>query len=91
VNAVLHWVGVLLYLYGLVLLARFVMELVTAYTRYRPSGSAAVAFEFVYSVTDPPLRALRRVIPPLPIGSVNLDLSFIVLVIAIQIVAGLLI
>jgi YggT family protein len=42
-------------------------------------------FEATYSVTDPPLKALRRVIPPLRIGSVALDLGFLVLIIAVQI------
>ena len=41
--------------------------------------------EVTYSVTDPPLKALRRVIPPLRIGGIALDLSFLVLFIAVQI------
>jgi YggT family protein len=60
---------------------------VLAFTQYRPSGSAAVAFEFVYSATDPPLRFLHRFIPDLRLGQVALDISFLVLIIGIQIVA----
>ncbi len=41
-----------------------------------------VALEGVYSTTDPPIKALRRVIPPLRIGSVSLDLSFLIVMIA---------
>ena len=41
--------------------------------------------EFVYSITDPPLRALRRVIPPLRLGSVSLDLAFLILILGVQI------
>ena len=48
---------------------------------WRPSGLVAAALELAYSATDPPLRALRRVLPPLRLGSVALDLAFIVLVI----------
>ena len=48
---------------------------------WRPSGFVAAALEVAYSATDPPLRALRRVLPPLRLGSVALDLAFIVLVI----------
>ena len=32
-------------------------------------------------ITDPPIRALRRVIPPLRLGSVALDLSFLIVMI----------
>jgi YggT family protein len=39
----------------------------------------------IYTLTDPPLKALRRVIPPVRIGSVSLDLSFLVLVVLVQI------
>ena len=48
---------------------------------WRPSGLVAASLEVAYSATDPPLRALRRVLPPLRLGSVALDLAFIVLVI----------
>jgi YggT family protein len=37
--------------------------------------------EVVWSVTDPPLKALRRVIPPLRLGTVSLDLSSLVLLV----------
>lgn len=86
-DLVLHWIGVALYLYSLVFFARFIMSMVLAFSEYRPSGAAAVAFEFVYSVTDPPLRLLHRFIPDLTVGRVALDISFIVLVFGMQIVA----
>jgi YggT family protein len=41
-----------------------------------------VLLEIVYSITDPPIRALRRVIPPLRIGSIALDLSFLIVIIS---------
>ena len=88
---VLYWIGVLLSIYSFVLFARVIMGLVLSFTQYRPTGAAAVAFEFVYTVTDPPLRFLRRFIPDLRLGSVSLDLSFLVLVIGIRILAGQLI
>ena len=44
-----------------------------------------VVAEAIYTATDPPLRALRKVIPPLRLGSISLDLSFLVLVIVIQV------
>ena len=45
----------------------------------------AIALELTYTVTDPPLKALRRVIPPLRLGSVQLDLGFLVLFFVVQI------
>jgi YggT family protein len=64
----------------LLLIFRMVMEYVFMLARsYRPAGPVAIALELCYSVTDPPLKALRRVLPPLRIGNVALDLGFIVL------------
>jgi YggT family protein len=75
------YVALLIFLY--VLLARFVLGMVMSIgRRWRPGGGAAAAMELVWSVTDPPLKALRRVIPPLRLGGISLDLaSIIVLVI----------
>jgi YggT family protein len=62
------------------LLVRLVMDYVMMFARnFRPSGAVAAVLELAYSVTDPPLRALRRVIPPLRLGNFSVDLSFIVL------------
>jgi YggT family protein len=49
--------------------------------RWRRGRGAAAALEIVWSVTDPPLKALRRVIPPLRLGTVSLDLSSLVLLV----------
>jgi YggT family protein len=65
------------------LLVRLVMDYVMMFARnFRPSGALAAVLEVAYSVTDPPLRALRRVIPPLRLGNFSVDLSFIVLFIS---------
>jgi YggT family protein len=87
VNDVLYYLGLVLYLYSIVLFVRAIMSWALALTQYRPSGAAAVAFEFVYSVTDPPLRLLRRWIPPLNMGRVSFDASFIVLALGLWIVS----
>ncbi len=87
-NEVLYWIGFLLYLYVFVMYARMIMGLVLAFSRYRPSGAAAVAFEFVYTVTDPPLKLLRRFIPDLRMGNFAFDISFLVLIIVVQILAS---
>ncbi|MGO1685705.1 MAG: YggT family protein [Brachybacterium sp.] len=72
--------AVLLYL--LLLISRLVLEWIQSYAReYRPSGLVLVLFEVVYTLTDPPVLALRRLIPPLRIGAVALDLSLMILLV----------
>ena len=72
----------LLYLFLLVLLTRFIMGYVLQFgRRWQPGRGAAATMEVVWSVTDPPLKALRRVIPPLRLGTVSLDLSSLVLLV----------
>ncbi len=79
-------IATVLWLYFVVLLARFVIELVQMLSRdWEPKGAVLIVAEAIYSVTDPPLKALRKVIPQLRLGGVALDLSFLVLVIALQI------
>jgi YggT family protein len=64
----------------LILLVRLVLDWVQFFARdWKPSGIALVIAEVTYSVTDPPLKALRRILPPITIGSVRLDLAFMVL------------
>ncbi len=46
---------------------------------WMPSGRSAIAVESVYTATDPPVKALRRLIPMVRIGGVALDLSLIIL------------
>lgn len=71
-----------LYVFLLVLLARFVLGAVLQYgRRWQPGRGASAGLESVWSVTDPPLKALRRVIPPLRIGTVSIDLASLVLLV----------
>ena len=68
------------------LIVRLVFDWVQMFAReWRPRGMALVAAHAVYSITDPPLKVLRRVIPPLRLGGVSLDLGFLVLFIALSI------
>ena len=85
-NTIRGLLGLLLYLYLLVLFARLILSWVQVFSReWRPKGPVLVLAEGVYTLTDPPLRALRRVLPPLRIGGVALDLGFFVLVLVIYI------
>lgn len=75
-----------LWLFFILLIARLVLDYVQMFARsWRPRGPLLVVAEVVYTVTDPPLKALRKVIPPLKLGSVSLDLSFLVLVVLVNI------
>jgi YggT family protein len=75
-----------LWLFLILLIARLVLDYVQMFARsWRPSGPLLVVAELIYTVTDPPLRALRKVIPPLKIGSVSIDLSFLVLFVLVNI------
>ena len=81
-------------LYFFVLIARLVFDWVQVFARdWRPKGPILVLANGVYAATDPPLRALRRVIPPLRLGGVALDLAFLVLILLVgmaqQLVRGL--
>lgn len=80
--SVLQVIFVLLYLFVLVLFARFVLSWVLSFgRRWQPGRGAAASMEILWTVTDPPLKALRRVIPPLRIGTVSVDLAAIVLLV----------
>ncbi len=62
---------------------RFIVDWVQVFARgWSPRGVLLVVLEAVYSVTDPPIKALRRVIPPLRIGNFALDLSFLIVIVA---------
>lgn len=68
----------------LVLIARFILDWVQLLARsWHPRGPVLVLCEAIYSATDPPLRAVRRVIPPMRMGTMALDLSPMVLLIGL--------
>ena len=80
----------ILLVFLVLLFARFVVDWVMVLARsWRPSGLVAAGLEVVYATTDPPLKAIRKVIPPLNLGSIRLDLAFMVLLIAVYILRGI--
>ena len=90
-DVVRHSVATLLDLYFVVLIARLVFDWIQLFAReWRPKGPILVVAEFVYTLTDPPLKAIRKVVPPLRLGGIALDLAFIILALAVQVVANLL-
>jgi YggT family protein len=75
-----------LWLYWLVLIGRLVFDFVQVFARsWQPRGFLLLIAELIYTLTDPPIRLLRRVIPPVRIGQVQFDLAFLVLLIGLQI------
>ena len=72
--------------YLVLLIARMIFGWVQVYARsWSPTGILLVVAEGVYSATDPPLRFLRRYIPTLRLGSVALDLSFMLLFLVVYV------
>jgi YggT family protein len=72
--------------YWLLLLARIVIDTTRSFARsWWPTGATAVGVEVVYSTTDPPIKALRKLVPPLRLGAVSLDLSVLILLLVLYI------
>ena len=81
---------VLLWIFLVLLFVRLVVDWVQFFARsWEPSGILLVVLEGVYTATDPPLKALRRVIPPLRLGGFALDLSFLLLIVIIYVLQAL--
>ncbi len=79
------------FIFFVVLIGRLVLDWVQVFAReWRPRGVLLVVAEAIYSITDPPLKALRRVVPPLQLGSIRLDLAFLILFFATSILTSIL-
>jgi YggT family protein len=73
-------------IYLVILIGRMIFGWVQVFARdWRPTGIVLVLAEAIFTVTDPPLKFLRRFIPQLRLGMVALDLSFMVLFIVVLI------
>ena len=74
-------------IYLVILIGRMIFGWVQSFARdWRPTGFLLVLAEGIFTATDPPLKFLRRFIPPLRLGMVVLDLSFMVLFILVLII-----
>ena len=79
----------ILQLFLFALLGRLILDYIRMFARnWRPSGIALYFVEAVYAITDQPMRFVGRFIPPLRLGAVSLDMSFIVLFFGIQLLMG---
>jgi YggT family protein len=75
----------LLSLFKIALFLRIIIDYILIFARsWRPNAFVRMIFEVVYTITDKPMSFVRRFIPPLRLGGVSLDLSFIVLLIALD-------
>ncbi len=73
-----------LQIYFYVLMVRFVVDLIMSVNRaWRPPGILLPVLDFVYTITDPPLKFVRRFVPPVRLGPVALDLAFTIVLIAV--------
>jgi YggT family protein len=82
IGSILH---LILQLFLFALLGRLILDYVRMFKpAWRPSGPILFLVEAIYAITDRPMNFVRRFIPPLRLGGVSLDLSFIVLFFAIQ-------
>jgi YggT family protein len=75
----------LLTFFKLVLFARLIIDYVRMFARnWRPNSFLIAIFETIYAITDPAMKFVGRYVPPLQLGGVSLNLSFIVILLAIQ-------
>ena len=88
---VLHLLGFILWLYLLILVLRMVLQWVQVFARnWRPKGAALVVAEVVYTLTDPPLKLIRRVLPPLRLGAMAFDLGFMIVFLVVMFASAVL-
>jgi len=82
VSLIASIIYLILWLFIAVLFVRFIVDWVQVFARsWTPKGPALVLLEVVYSITDPPILFFRKFIPPLRLGSVALDLSFLLVMV----------
>ncbi|MFC9895537.1 YggT family protein [Nocardia sp. NPDC127579] len=73
-----------LFLFWLLLISRVIVEVIRSFARdWRPTGVVVVLLEVIFTVTDPPVKLLRRLIPTVSLGGIRLDLSIMVLLFAV--------
>ncbi|MEI6406158.1 MAG: YggT family protein [Actinomycetes bacterium] len=78
----------LVQLFLLALFGRLILDYIRMFSRnWRPRGIVLAIVELLFAVTDPPLKFVRKFVPPLRLGAVNLDLSFIVVFFAVQLLS----
>ena len=78
---VLYW---LLQAYFFALIGRFIVDLVLSINRgWRPRGALVLLVESIYTITDPPLKLIRKIVPPVRVGAIQLDFGWTLLLLAV--------
>ena len=86
-GSIIQWV---LWIFLLILFARMILSWVPVLVRdWEPKGPMLVFAEIIYSITDPPLKLIRKVLRPVRVGNMMLDLAFIGLAIMVSILMQL--
>jgi YggT family protein len=86
---IIYWA---LNLFLITLIGRLILDYVRIFSpNWRPRGIILALAELIYSITDRPLRFVRQFVPPLRLGAVSLDLSFIVVFFVVQLLMRLVI
>ncbi|WP_027020896.1 YggT family protein [Corynebacterium sputi] len=79
-QAIFGILNIVLLLFTYLLLARIIMEMIASFSRqWRPGKVFSSIGEVVFTITDPPVKLVRRLIPPMPMGGVSIDLSVLAL------------
>jgi len=80
------FINFVLFIYIILLLARLVVEWVQMFARsWTPRGPVLVVLEIIYTATDPPINFVRRFVPPLRIGSVAIDVAFLIVLVFVYV------
>ena len=88
---VIELLALIVWAFVMLLFVRLVVDWVQVFARsWVPRGVLLVLLEVVYSITDPPIKFVRRWVPPLRIGQVGIDLSFMIVFIACWLLLGVL-
>jgi YggT family protein len=82
IGSILH---LILQIFLFALLGRLIFDYVRMFKpSWRPSGITLILIEAIFTITDRPMNFVRRFVPPLRLGGASIDLSFIVLFFAVQ-------
>ena len=77
-------IDTILFIFLALMLIRLVVDWVQIFARsWTPTGPVLFVLEIVYTITDPPILFVRRFVPPLLIGSIALDTSFLIVLFAV--------
>jgi YggT family protein len=81
--------GFALQIFFYLMIARFIAELVMSFNRsWRPSGLLLPILDITYTITDPPLKFVRRFVPPIQLGGISLDLAWTIVLFGVLILQG---